>query len=64
MGGWEDGKGKSNEDAAYGDAKTDWEETRDAFETSAEWAEDIVDKAREKLGEKVKVGEERMKSEL
>ena len=66
-GGWEDSKGKSNEDAGYGDAKSEWEETKksgDAFETSAEWAEDIVDKAKEKLGEKVKVGGEKMKVEL
>ena len=31
------------------------------FETSAEWAEDIVDKATERLGEKVKAGEEKVK---
>ena len=24
---WEDGKGKSNEDASYVEAKTEWEET-------------------------------------
>ena len=35
----------------------------DAFETSAEWAEDIVDKAREKVGEKVKVEEVKVKGE-
>ena len=35
----------------------------DAFETSAEWTEDIVDKAREKVGEKVKAGEEKVKGE-
>ena len=28
--------------------------SEDASETSAEWAEDIVDKPREKVGEKVK----------
>ena len=62
------GKGKScasYEDGVYGDAKSKWEETKksgaDAFETSAEWADDIVDKGREKLGEKVK---EKMTGEL
>jgi len=55
-----DGKGK---DAAYGDAKSEWEETK-IRETSAESAEDLVDEAREKLDERFKVGEERMKSEL
>jgi hypothetical protein len=64
-GGWEDGKGnKSNEDA---DAKSECEETKksgDALESSTEWDEDIVEKAREKLGEKVKVGEEKLKGEL
>ena len=62
VGGWEDGKHKG---AAYGDAaKSEWEETKDAFETSAESAEDMFDRAREKLGEKVKVGGEKIKSEL
>ena len=39
-GGWE---GKSNEDA-----KSEWEETKDTFETSAERVEDTVDKARKR----------------
>ena len=66
IGGWEDGKGKSNEGAAYEEAKPEWEETKmseDASETSAEWVEDIVDKPREKVGEKVKVGEVKVKGE-
>ena len=65
LGGWENGKGK---DAAYGDAKHEWKETKksgeDAFERSSEWADDVVDNAREKLDEKVKVGGEKMKGEL
>lgn len=44
--------------------RTECKETKDAFETSAETAEDMINKAREKLDEKVKVGEEKMKSEL
>ena len=63
-GGWEDGKGKV---PACEDMKSEWEEIKkngDVFETSAEWAEDVVEKAREKLGEKVKVGGEKMKGEL
>jgi hypothetical protein len=62
VGGWEDGKGKG---AACGDAvKSELEETKNSFEMSAESAEDLVDKAREKFDEKVKVGEEKKKSEL
>ena len=43
------------------DVKSGWEETKDAFQTSAESAEDVVGKAKEKLDEKVKF---RVKSEL
>lgn len=64
MGGWEDGKDK---DPAHEDAKSECEETKkseDAFETATKWADDVVDKGREKLSEKVKVGEKKMKGEL
>jgi cell division septum initiation protein DivIVA len=59
VGGWE---GSKNKGAACGDAvKAEWEETKNASEESAE---DLLDKAREKIDEKVKVGEEKMKNEL
>ena len=51
--------GGKRKDAVYGDAKSELEETKDTFETSAERAEDIVDKAREKLDEKFKLGRKR-----
>jgi hypothetical protein len=66
MGGWEDGKGKAKTgyENVKDAGKSDWEETKkrsaDAYE---EWAEDPIDKGREKLGEKVQVGE-RMGGEL
>lgn len=74
---WEEGKEKANagyesikhaEDAAYENGKSEWEETKrksgDAYDTSAGWAEDIVDKEREKIGEKVKVGGQKIKGEF
>jgi hypothetical protein len=65
LGGWEDGKSKA---PACEDLKPEWAETKkngEVFETSsAEWVDDVVSKAREKLGEKVKVGGEKMKGEL
>lgn len=76
-GGWEGSKGKANAgyenvkhagDSAYEHAKSEWEETKrksgNAYDTSAGWAEDIVDEGREKVGEKVKVGGQKIKGEL
>lgn len=52
IGGW--GKSNASYEDADGDAKSVWEKSGDAFETSAEWAEDIVDKEKEKVKEKMK----------
>ena len=55
--------GEDGKQAAHVDtAKSDCEETGNVFRTSAEFsmAEDIIDKAREKLDKRVKVGEEKM----
>jgi hypothetical protein len=59
VGGWEDGKDKA---AACGDAaKSEWKEKKNASEESVE---EMLDEAREKLNEKIKVGEEKRRSEL
>jgi len=76
IGGWEESKGRAETEyenikdtgnSAYEDAELKWEETKkagDAYETSAELADDTLDKGREKLGEKMKVGGDKVKGEL
>lgn len=59
IGGWEDGKSKASAEYENINVPT-WEETKkrsgDAYDTSAEWAEDTIGKGREneKMGEKMK----------
>ena len=73
IGGWEDGKDKAKKeyenikdtgDASYGDVKSEWDETKKRGGDAYEWSEDTLDKARDKVGEKLQVGGEKMKGEL
>ena len=66
IGGWEDGKGKAKTgyENVKDAGKSEWETKKKSADPYEEWAEDPIDKGREKLGEKVQVGGEKMEGEL